>query len=91
MTNPDVIQITIETLRRFFDENPLVSTYSLCPNDSADFCECPSCSEFDDGMETYRGRRMNSDSYFYYIDTVAKELLKSHPDPLTRIHTRTVD
>lgn len=80
LTNPDVIQITIETVRQFFDENPLVSTYSLCPNDSADFCECPSCSELDEGMETYRGRRMNSDSYFYYIDTVAKELIQSHPD-----------
>ena len=80
LTNPDVIRITIETVRRFFDENPLVSTYSLCPNDSGDFCECPSCAELDDGMEAYRGRRMNSDSYFYYIDTVAKELFQSHPD-----------
>lgn len=80
LTNPDVIKITIETVRKFFDENPNVSTYSLCPNDSAKFCECSSCSAFDDGMETYRGRKMNSDSYFYYIDTVARELSKSHPD-----------
>jgi hypothetical protein len=80
LTNPDVIHITIDTVRRFFDENPQVSTYSLCPNDSADFCQCPSCAELDEGMEMYRGRRMNSDSYFYYIDTVAKELIKSHPD-----------
>jgi len=80
LTNPDVIRITIETVRRFFDENPLVSTYSLCPNDSGDFCECPSCAELDEGMEAYRERRMNSDSYFYYIDTVSKELIKSHPD-----------
>lgn len=75
LTNSGVIQITIETVRRFFDENPQVSTYSLCPNDSSDFCECPSCAELDEGMEEYRGRRMNSDSYFYYIDTVAKELI----------------
>jgi hypothetical protein len=80
LTNPDVIRITIDTVRRFFDENPQVSTYSLCPNDSGDFCECPSCSELDEGMQEYRGRRMNSDSYFYYIDTVAKELIKTHPD-----------
>jgi len=80
LTNPDVIRITIETVQQFFDENPQVSTYSLCPNDSADFCECPDCSVLDEGVEAYRGRRMNSDSYFYYIDTVAKELLKSHPN-----------
>ncbi len=80
LTNPDVIQITIETVRQFFDENPEVSTYSLCPNDSTGFCECASCLELDEGMEAYRGRRMSSDSYFYYIDTVAKALLESHPD-----------
>ncbi|MDQ1327644.1 MAG: hypothetical protein QG641_927 [Candidatus Poribacteria bacterium] len=80
LTNPDVIRITIKTVQQFFDENPQVSTYSLCPNDSADFCECPDCSALDEGVVAYRGRRMNSDSYFYYIDTVAKELLKSHPD-----------
>jgi len=80
LTNPDVIHITIETVRRFFDENPNVSTYSLCPNDSANFCECPSCAALDEGMEAYRGRRINSDSYFYYINAVAEELIKSHPD-----------
>ena len=80
LTNPDVIRITVETVRQFFDENPQISTYSLCPNDSADFCQCPDCLALDEGVEEYRGRRMNSDSYFYYIDTVAKELLKSHPD-----------
>jgi hypothetical protein len=79
LTNPGVIRITIETVRQFFTENPQVSTYSLCPNDSANFCECPECTALDEGMEAYRGRRMNSDSYFYYIDTVAKEILKSHP------------
>lgn len=80
LSNPDVIRITVETVRRFFDENPGVSAYSLSPNDSAGFCECPSCRVLDDGMEAYRGRRMNSDSYFYYIDGVARELLKSHPN-----------
>ena len=80
LSNPEVIRITIETVRRFFDENPGVSTYSLCPNDSPDFCECQSCLALDDGVPEYRGRRMNSDSYFHYINAVATELLKTHPD-----------
>jgi len=80
LTNPDVIRITIETVRQFFDENPQYSTFSLCPNDSDKFCQCPSCLALDEGMERYRGRRMTSDSYFYYIDAVAKELLKTHPN-----------
>jgi hypothetical protein len=80
LTNKDVIRITIETVREFFDANPNVSTYSLCPNDSGDFCQCPDCFALDDGMPEYRGRRMNSDSYFHYISEVSKELIKTHPD-----------
>jgi len=79
LTNPDLIRITAETVRSFLDENPNVTTYSLCPNDSSDFCECPNCLALDEGMERYRGRRMTSDSYFHYINEVAKELLKTHP------------
>ena len=80
LTNRDVIQITIETVSQFFDQNPEVSTYSLCPNDSSRFCQCSSCLEIDNSMEAYRNRRMNSNSYFYYINMVAKELIHSHPD-----------
>ncbi len=80
LTHPDVIRITIEKVREFFDQNPDVSTYSLCPCDSARFCRCPKCSELDDITPEYRGRRMNSESYFYYVDAVARELLKTHPD-----------
>lgn len=80
LTNPDFIQITIDHVRSFFDEHPEVSTFSLCPNDSGDFCQCESCLALDDGMPEYRGRRMTSDSYFYYIDEVSKALIESHPD-----------
>ncbi|MDP6596232.1 MAG: DUF4838 domain-containing protein [Candidatus Poribacteria bacterium] len=80
LTNPDVIQIAIETVSRFFNQNPEVSTYSLCPNESSKFCQCSSCLELDNSMEAYRDRRMNSNSYFYYINTVANELIHSYPD-----------
>ncbi len=80
LTNPDVRRITVETARRFFDENPDVTTFSLCPNDSTDFCRCRQCSALDDTMDQYRGRRMNSNSYFAFVKAVADELLESHPD-----------
>jgi len=80
LTHPDVIRITIDKVRKHFDENPETTTFSLCPNDSDRFCQCPPCRALDEGMERYRGRRMTSDSYFYYIESVAKEVLKTHPD-----------
>ena len=80
LTNPDVIRITIETVRKHFDENPQVATYSLCPNDSDRFCECPECCALDDTLPEYRGRRMTSNSYFAYVKAVAEEVMKTHPD-----------
>ena len=80
LTNEEVIRITIATVRKHFDEHPQASTYSLCPNDSDKFCECPSCRALDDTMGEYRGRRMNSNSYFHYVNAVAEEVLKTHPD-----------
>ena len=80
LTNPKFIKLTIDHVRKFYDDNPEISTFSLCPNDSGDFCQCPDCLALDNGMPEYRGRRMTSDSYFYYIDAVSKELIKTHPD-----------
>jgi len=80
LTHPDVIRITIEAVRRFFDGNPETTTFSLCPNDSDRFCRCPTCAALDDGMPRYRGRRMTSDSYFHYVNAVATEVMKTHPD-----------
>ena len=86
LTNPDVIRLTIDTAREFFDANPDVSTFSLCPNDSGDFCQCESCMALDGDAPEYRGRRMAGDSYFHYIDVVSAELLKSHPNRYVSVY-----
>ncbi len=79
-TNPDVLRITVDTVREFFDEHAAAPTFSLCANDGSNYCECPSCEELNSGMGEFRGRKMHSDSYFSYIEAVATQLLDSHPD-----------
>jgi len=80
MTHPDVIRIGVEAARKYFNENPTHRTFSLCPNDTKEFCECPNCAALDAGMPMHRGNKIYSDSYFYWVEAVAKEILKSHPD-----------
>lgn len=46
-TNPDVIRLTIDAARSFFDENPDRNTFSLCVNDNPRYCECDACSALD--------------------------------------------
>jgi len=80
-TNPDVIRITVEAARDFFDNNPTATQYSLCANDNTDHCTCPNCAALDlPAVHFYvPAWRTYSDSYFYYVEQVAKEIAQSHP------------
>ena len=81
LTNPEVIQIVIDYARRFFDENPGRMGISLCASDTDEFCTCERCAALDSGGTPFPGEEYyNSDSYFTFVDTVAKALLQSHPD-----------
>ncbi|MHB0997864.1 MAG: DUF4838 domain-containing protein [Armatimonadota bacterium] len=79
-TNHDVIRITVETIRDYFTKNPDSSQYSVSINDNADHCMCSNCSALDSPYRTFRGTRSFSDSYFHYVEAVASEIAKSHPD-----------
>lgn len=79
-TNPDVIRITVQAARAFFDSHPERTTFSLCTNDNMDYCTCAKCSALDAPPRMYRNEPVHSDSYFYFVSQVAKEVAKSHPD-----------
>jgi len=78
-TNPDVIRITVEAARTFFDSHPERTTFSLCANDNLDYCTCQNCSALDSPPRVWRNEPVHSDSYFYYVSRVAEEVAKSHP------------
>lgn len=48
-TNPDVIRLTVEYCRRYFDEHPDHGIISISPNDGRGFCECEQCRRLDTG------------------------------------------
>ena len=80
-TNPEVVAIMIEAVRWYFDANPQAPGFSLCAADDDGMCSCDNCSRLDNGAPPFRGReRIYSDSYFAFVDTVAKAVLQSHPD-----------
>lgn len=79
-TNPDVVRIASEAAADFFNKNPERTTFSLCTNDNALFCRCPECSKVDEPMRKSRsGWDIHSDSYFHFVEQVAKAVAKSHP------------
>ncbi|MGQ9455419.1 MAG: DUF4838 domain-containing protein [Armatimonadota bacterium] len=80
-TNPEVIRIAVEAANEFFRQNPDRTTFSLGINDSDVFCECPGCTALDQPeRRSPHGWVVHSDSYFYFVNEVAKRIKQIHPD-----------
>jgi hypothetical protein len=78
-TNPDVVRLSIEAARRYFDENPAQDTFSLCVNDNSRYCQCATCAAMDQPYRNLPVGRQYSESYFDYVAKVAEALAQSHP------------
>ncbi|MBI3851904.1 MAG: DUF4838 domain-containing protein [Verrucomicrobia bacterium] len=78
-TNPDVVRLSIEAARRYFDENPSLDTFSLCVNDNSRYCECDTCAALDKPYRNLPVGRQYSESYFGYVAKVAEAVAQSHP------------
>ncbi len=70
-SNSEVIRLTIEKARRFFDEDPQQVMFSLSNNDCGGFCECEACA----ATGSSPGARMLA-----FANAVARGLRQTHPD-----------
>ena len=48
LTNPQVLEITIQNLRRKIAQNPSALYWSVSQNDNKDYCTCENCKAIDD-------------------------------------------
>ena len=78
-TNPDVVRLSIEAARRYFDEHPAQDTFSLGVNDNSRYCQCDTCATLDAPYRNLPVGRQFSESYFDYVAKVAEAVVKSHP------------
>ena len=82
-TNPEVIELCVGYIRRFFDSHPDDAVLNISPNDGGGFCECPQCLALDGGRTTrhrdrevpYAGGRI-----FTFASRVGATVGESHPD-----------
>lgn len=87
-SNSDVVDIAAEAARQFFEDNPDRTTFSLCTNDNPSFCRCPECDRLDSPRRTFKAGHTNvksgwpihSESYFSFVERVAKKVSKTNPD-----------
>jgi hypothetical protein len=77
LTNPEVLRLTIETVRKWFDEHPETHICSVSQNDRRGWCECDNCRR----VEQEEGGA-HSGPMLRFVNAVAAEVGKSHPDKL---------
>lgn len=83
-SNPEVIKIIVEHARDYFDHGGGrwgKDTYCLEPEDNSSFCTCDNCKC---DFEPERGSEaaQHSTYWFKFVNKVAAEVRKTHPDKL---------
>lgn len=74
LSNPDVLRICIESLRKVMRENTDYMVYSMEQNDNWSYCTCPECNAI---AEQYGGQ---SGLYLWFVNQVADAVKDEFPD-----------
>jgi hypothetical protein len=91
-TNPGLVQQVIQDARDYFDGKGAKAGaqvagdfFAIVPMDNPEFCKCPNCTAaLGEKKTSMRGKGMfsydrDSDYFFAFINKVAREIKKSHP------------
>jgi len=78
-SNPDVIRLTVEYARKWFDEHPEIDSFSVGMDDISHLCGCPNCRALDPRPDSYEKREF-SDRHYKFVNTIAREIAKTHPN-----------
>ncbi len=78
LTNPDVIRITIEKVRKELREKPDTRVIELSQADGAKFCQCDRCREI------YEREGSQAGPLLYYVNAVAEAIEEEFPNTLIR-------
>ena len=78
-SNPDVIRLTVEHARKWFDDHPTIDSFSVGMDDISHLCGCAGCRALDPRPDSYAKREF-SDRHYKFVNAVAREIRKTHPD-----------
>ncbi|NLC55365.1 MAG: DUF4838 domain-containing protein [Armatimonadetes bacterium] len=73
LTNPDVLRITIEGVRRWIKEMPDKTVFSVSQNDTHNYCECPECTRIAEEEGSQAGPLLR------FVNAVADDIARDYP------------
>ena len=74
LTNPAVLRIATERVRRWIAEAPEANIYSVSQNDWHGWCTCPNCAALDEREGSHSGTVLN------FANSIAEAIERDHPD-----------
>ncbi len=74
LTNPDVLRISIETVKQWIKENPKATIFSVSQNDVYHNCQCPACKAVEEEEGAASGVVLR------FVNAVADAIVKDHPN-----------
>jgi len=74
LTNPDVLKICIEGVRKWIRENPNMTVFSVSQNDTFNYCECPNCTAVAKEEGSQAGPLLR------FVNAVADAIGKDYPN-----------
>jgi Domain of unknown function (DUF4838)/Glycosyl hydrolase family 67 N-terminus len=79
LSNPDVLKIAIENVRKWIQQHPEATIISVSQNDTINNCQCASCKAVDDAEGSPSG------SLLKFVNAIAENI--EHDYPKVRIDT----
>ena len=74
LTNPDVVRIAIESVKRWIREQPERTIFTVSQNDYGGWCECENCRAVDEREESHMG------TVLQFVNQVAEAIEEEYPD-----------
>ena len=79
LTNPDVLRLCVQGVKKWASEHPDYNIFSVAMNDWYQPCCCPSCAQVDREEDSQAGTMIR------FVNEVAREVEREYPDVM--IHT----
>jgi hypothetical protein len=76
LTNPDVLRIAKETVRKWIAASPQATIFSVSQNDWHNFCTCPACKALAEKEGAQSGPLL------HFVNAIADDIAKDFPDKL---------
>ena len=76
LTNPEVLRIATETVKRWIQESPDCQIISVSQNDWHNYCQCPACTALAEREGSQAGPLL------HFVNAIADAVREEHPDVL---------